>query len=86
MADIAFNEAQNNKISDEITPQPAGFIIFDNLTAFSKAVETATGLDLGVKSIAGLDTDSVQGLGAISTSQFQRIRWYTTKQLAFVIR
>ena len=86
MADITFNEAQDNKVSDEITHQSAGFIIFDNFTAFSKAFETATGLDLDIKSIAGLDTDFVQGFGTISTSQFQRIRGHTTRQLVFVIR
>ncbi len=41
--------------------QQAGLLVFDNLAAFSKAVEKATGLVFDIQSVVGLDTDFVQG-------------------------
>jgi hypothetical protein len=60
MEDIIHNSAGDNEGSAEASHQTAGFMVFDNTVAFSKAVEKATGLAFDVESIIGLDTDFVQ--------------------------
>ena len=60
MVDSVNHSVKSEDASSEDSPQTVTFTVFDNLTAFEKAVETATGLDLDIQSIVGVDTNFIQ--------------------------
>ena len=60
MGDLANHKAKSDDTFAEASLQIAGFMVFDNLVAFSKAVETASGQALDIESIVSVDTNFVQ--------------------------
>ena len=59
MGEVTLHEAKGDKLPDETTYQRGEFLTFDNLAAFSEAVEAAAGVALDLASVVGLNTDFI---------------------------